>query len=153
MAKKPVLRRSQIIDNIHTAFDAIGNTDNTRPSVPSVDNRGATAFEYFCAYELARRAGKRKDVASAAAIEAGVIFDPKKTPLEPGTKQHPVYLGDQVFIQCSVASITDVTDWEAIVTDLVNAKKVTIKEVEALVRKHTAPKSDKGAHTFTSTLL
>ena len=147
------LKRSEIIDNIHTAFDAIGHTASTMPTVPSTNNNGAAAFEYFAAHRLARRAEARKKRATTQAVEAGVIFDHTKTPLEPGTNAHPVFLGDQVFISCTVANITDKVDWEAIVTDLVNNKKVAIKEVEALVKKYTMPKAERGAHTFSSTLI
>ena len=148
-----VLRSSEIRDNIRTAFYAIGNTPQTRPTRPSERNDGAIAYEYFVSYRLASEAETRKKKAVAQAVEAGVIFDHNKDPLPPGTSQHIVYHGDQVLILCNVANITDKVDWEAIVTDLISSKKVALKDIEVLAKKHTVPKAEKGAHTFSSTLL
>ena len=147
------LRRSEILHNIYTAVDAIGHTVNTTPTVASKDNNGGIAYDYRVAHRVAARAEDRKKRAVAEAVKAGVIFDHTKTPLEPGTTSHPVFLGDQVFITCTVSGISNKTDWEAVVNDLINSGKITLKDVDPLITAHTGPKAERGAHTFSSSLI
>jgi hypothetical protein len=135
---------------INDAFAAIGTAAGNGTSMPrSKKNTEPVAWEYHCASHLARIAEARKAKAIAAAVKAGVMFDPAKQPLPVGSNAL-VYAGEVVEIACTVGTAATRLDAAAFADDL---EKAGVKRalIDRLALKHTI--ENRAPHKFTSSLV
>ena len=96
-------------------FNKLG-TSNGTAKPESEDNRFSIAYEYFIADALASVAAKRKDIAKAAALEAGVLGD--KDEQKEGNS-YSVYSSDGLSIVARVATAVERLDKTALMNELV----------------------------------
>jgi hypothetical protein len=133
---------------INEAFASIGNAGDTK--MPrSKRNDEPIAWAYHVAAHLARIAEAQKRKAIAAAVKAGVMFDPEKQPMVEGTHAL-IYSGEVVQIEVEVTAARTHLDTDALFADLAKAGvKQTL--IDRLVTKHTH--NNRPPHKFTSSLM
>lgn len=148
-------RANEMTAAINTAFEDIGQSHGKeRPAAPgtgmpkSKSNQEPTAWEYFVATHLARLAEARKRRAQAAAVKAGVLFDPEKEPRPIGTNAL-VYAGDVVEIAVAVATPGTRLDQEGLVKDLEKAG-LALPRINKIINANTL--ENRAPHKFSSTL-
>lgn len=141
-------KRNEIIDAINVAFNDIGRTGATAQP-RSKDNRAPIAWRLFIARHLEMLAAARLKVAKRDAIEAGVMFDPDKSPRAPGT-QELIYTGDQVGVWLEVRAPGTRVDADRMVQFL-RDKKVAWKTIQEAVSYATV--ENKPAHVFKVSLV
>ncbi len=132
---------------INDFFAAIGNSKET--AMPrSKGNLEPLAWEVLVAKHLKRIAAAREKKAVAAAVKAGVMFDPEKQPLPIGT-QALIYAGDVVEIAVAVSAPGSHLDQPALIEDLEKAG-LKLPVVNRLFNKHTS--ENRAPHMFTATI-
>jgi hypothetical protein len=133
---------------LNTAFAAIGVDGDTKMPRAKGNNE-PIAWEYHVASHLSRIAEARKKKAQAAAVKAGVMFDPEKQPLAVGANAL-VFAGEVVEISVSVSTPTTKLELPELLDDL---EKAGLKRpvINRLVVKHT--KDNRAPHKFTSSLV
>jgi hypothetical protein len=142
-----VIRANARTAAINDAFALIGRAGDSKMPASKL-NTEPVAWEYYAASHLNRIAEARKKAAQAAAVKAGLMFDPEKAPLAVGTNAL-VYAGDVVEIAVSVTTPASRLDTAAFVDDL-EKSGVARKLLDRLVTKHTH--ESRAPHKFTATL-
>lgn len=133
---------------INDAFADIGYANGTAMPGKRRSNTEQIAWEYHVSSHLLRIAEARRATAIKEAIAAGVIFDPEKEQMEPGTNAL-FYTSDVVEVAVSVATPLERFDRLAFIADLEKAK-VPAKTLLRLARKHTT--EHRPAHKFMARL-
>lgn len=132
---------------ITEAFDAIGRDAPT--SMPRSKRKlDPVAFEYHASSQLSRLAEARKRKAEAAAVKAGVLFDPSIEPRPIGTVEL-VYAGDVVEIGVSVGTPGTRLDVQGVIRDLEKAG-LKLPKINAIINGNTI--ENRAPHKFTSSL-
>jgi hypothetical protein len=114
--------KNRLMDAINMSFANIGNQKPTLPP-RSEENTAPIAWDYFVSCHLLALAKKRRDVAHANAIRAGIIFDHMKHPRTP-EDTGMIYTGDQVGVYLVVRN---------------PGKRVNIDKMEAWLLKTGVP--------------
>jgi hypothetical protein len=139
--------KNKLVDSINTCFASIGHAAGMKmPKCES--NLAPAAWEYFVAKHVYSLAGKRKDAAEKAAIEAGVIFDSEKTPHQPGREM--TFNGEIIAIALQVregSERVNVVAFEAQLRILGVKQSIIDKAREA------ATTTSRPAHIFTPYLV
>lgn len=135
-------------DKINISFAEIGVSNGTKMP-KSGDNREPIAWELWVAHHLASYADKRKRVAEAAAIKAGVIFDKEKDPKPAGTDA-VIYNGEVVSISVLVRQPTTRVDVDKLMAVL-KARGVKQKILDEGVEQATV--TNRPAHVFNAKLI
>ena len=142
-----VARANTLTDQFAMAFNEIGHTGESK--MPrSKRNDEPIAWEFHVAMHLARLAEARKEKARKNAVKLGVIFDPEKSPLVPGTNAL-VYAGEVVEIAVSVTTPATRVDVVALGVALV---KSGVKEATFARLLKAATVENRAPHKFTATL-
>jgi hypothetical protein len=121
-------------------FNKLGVSNGTSPPESS-DNRFTIAYEYFIADALASVAAKRKDIAKAAALEAGVLGDREE---QKEGNSYNVFSSDDLFIVARVATAVKTLDKTKLMSELV--KLVGVEKTAAIIE--ACSKSNKPAVTY-----
>lgn len=132
---------------LNDAFATIGMSGLTL--MPrSKGNLEPLAWEFHVAAHLVRLADARKKKAQAAAVKAGVMFDPEKQPMAIGTNAL-IYAGEVVEIAVSVTTPATRLDQDGLIAGLEKAG-MKREKINALINANTY--ENRAPHKFVSTL-
>ncbi len=136
-------------ESLNKSFADIGGKADGTSMPRSRGNLEPLAWDVFCAKHLKRLADAREKKAVAAAVKAGVMFDPEKQPAPVGTAAL-VYAGDVIEIGVEVTTPRTRLETDELFADLVKTG-VPQKTLDRLVAKHTH--DNRAPHKFTATLV
>jgi len=121
-------------------FNKLGVSNGTAPP-ESEDNRFSIAYEYFIADALASVAAKRKELAKAAALEAGVLGDKEE---QKEGNSYNVFDSSGLFIVARVATAVKALDKTKLQSELI--KEVGGEKASKIIE--AATKTNKPAITY-----
>ena len=145
-----VERANALTERMTARTLAIGTDEDALTKFPrTTKNNEPLAIEYHVASHLLRIATARKERARAAAVTAGIMFDPAEQPMPVGTGNALVFAGDLIEITVSVTTATTKLDMRGVTEDLI---KHGIKQalLDRLVAKHT--RTNQAPHKFMSSI-
>lgn len=142
------LRRAETLTSAITdAFAGIGSTADTK-APKGKGNTEAVAYEYFVASLLSKVAEARKNKSEREAVQAGLLFDPKKGARPSGTHE-VLHEGEAVRIILDVGPASARLDVEAFVDLLEKAGLARAKIDKA---RKTATGAGRPPHRFQASL-
>lgn len=134
---------------INNSFAAIGVKAEGTKMPRSKGNLEPLAWDVFLGKHLKRMADAREKKAVAAAVKAGVMFDPEKQPMVEGTNAL-IYAGEVVEISVGVTTAATRFDADAFV-DALEKAGVPRKTLDRLRAAHTH--ANRCPHSFKATLV
>src|SRR5262252_1923957 len=141
---------ARIRNAIENAVRNIGTTNGTkRPDVPTIDNRAPIAYKFAVARMVRRIAGALYETATKEALDAGVLFDHKKSPLASGVVK-TLYQDDVVTVTCTTSTPHDLLSRTKLRELLHERFGITAAEFDKLMKDSTTKSA--APHVFNASI-